>query len=188
LEKGCDPTLVQKKRPIGLLNATYKLWTRLITAAQADYAEKYLLLSSTQKGFRRKASTMDQLQMLVMVLEDAKLTGQNIYKIQVDFSSAFNMLDHDLLLMIMYDLGYPTDAVDVIKNLYTGASTRFRWGAELTKPIPVDRGSIQGDSLSPLLFLIYIEPLLRWLQVGGRGYSFGCLDGLEERIANMHRH
>jgi hypothetical protein len=29
-------------------------------------------------------------------------------------------------------------------------------------------------SLSPLLFLLYIEPLLRWIHVGGRGYRFGC--------------
>lgn len=35
--------------------------------------------------------------------------------------------------------------------------------------------SAQGDTLSPLLFLIFIEPLLRWLQSGGRGYKYGCL-------------
>ena len=29
--------------------------------------------------------------------------------------------------------------------------------------------------MSPLLFLIFIEPLLRWLQSGGRGYKYGCL-------------
>ena len=56
---------------------------------------------------------------------------------------------------------------------------------ELTAPIQVNRGNIQGDSLSPFLFLIYIEPLLRWLQVGGRGYMFGCLDkDPTERVKN----
>ena len=64
------------------------------------------------------------------------------------------MMDHDLLFMTMYDLGFPIDAVDAIKNLYTGATTQVRWGTELTDKIPVERGSIQGDSLSPLLFLI----------------------------------
>ena len=86
LEKGHDPTLVHKKRPVGLLPCILKLYTRLVTAASTDYAEKHFLLSTSQKGFRRKASTMDQLQLLIMALEDARLTGQNIYKIQVDFT------------------------------------------------------------------------------------------------------
>ena len=32
------------------------------------------------------------------------------------------------------------------------------------------RGTIQGDTLSPLLFILYLEPLLRWLNQGGLGY------------------
>ncbi|KAJ9510751.1 hypothetical protein QJQ45_027614, partial [Haematococcus lacustris] len=65
------------------------------------------------------------------------------------------------------DLGFPTDATNAVKDLYTGATTRFRTPYGPTDPVPVDRGTIQGDSLSPFLFspyLIYIEPLLRWLQ------------------------
>ena len=177
LEKeGKDGTRIENNRPIGLLDTIYKLWTKLITRAVYDYAEQFGILSTTQKGFRRYANTMDQLQMLVMALEDARLTGQNIYKIQVDFSKAFDMMDHDKMLQVIYDLGIPTDAIDVIKNLYTGASTRVKWGATgITDPISQNRGTIQGDSLSPLLFTLSIEPLLRWLQVGGRGYMFGCL-------------
>ena len=110
-----------------------------------------------------------------MALEDARLTGQNAYALLVYFTSAFNMINHDTLLTIMCDLGFPTDAVEVVRDLYAGATTQVRWGTLLTDPIPIDHGSFQGDSLSPFLFLIYIEPLMRWLHVGGRGYKFGSL-------------
>ena len=177
LEKeGKDSTRIENNRPIGLLNTIYKLWTKLITRAIYDYAEQYGILSTSQKGFRKFSNTMDQLQMFIMALEDARLTGQNIYKIQVDFSKAFEMIDHDKMLTILYDLGLPTDAIDVVRDLYTGASTRVKWGATgITAPISQKRGTIQGDSLSPLLFTLTLEPLLRWLSTGGRGYMFGCL-------------
>ncbi len=52
-----------------------------------------------------------------------------------------------------------------------------------TDAVRINRGTIQGDSLSPFLFLIFMEPLLRWLQSGGRGYQYGCL---RQRTAGDH--
>ena len=41
------------------------------------------------------------------------------------------------------------------------------------KKIPIQRGTIQGDILSPYLFIIFLELLLRWLQRGKNGYTLG---------------
>ena len=95
--------------------------------------------------------------------------------IKVDFSSAFNTIDHDKLLCIMHDLGFPEDAIDVIAELYTDVITKIKLYFAETGLIKIERGTIQGDTLSPLLFLMFIEPLLKWLQSGGRGYECGCL-------------
>jgi hypothetical protein len=111
-----------------------------------------------------------------MTLEDAKLYKQDVYALIIDFTSAFNTTDHDKLLVIMIDLVFPTDAIDVVKNLYYQAHTRIRLPSGCTGDIPVERGIIQGDTLSPFLFLIYMEPLLRWLHAGNRGYMHGHAD------------
>ena len=153
----------------------YKLWTSLIQESLGRYAEYYDILSTSQEGFRHGRGTMRQLHNLMNVLSDAKISERNLYMLYVDFSSAFNTIDHDKLLQIMYDLGFPTDAIHVIANLYTNATTCIKLPGGKTQPIFVHRGTIQGDSLSPLLFLIFIEPMLRWLHSGGRGYSYGCL-------------
>jgi hypothetical protein len=71
-DKG-DITDITKYRPVGLLN-TYKLWTRHITTAMADYAETYQILSPNQKGFRQASTTMQQAQTIIMALEDARAT------------------------------------------------------------------------------------------------------------------
>ena len=178
-DKG-SPTDLASYRPIGLANTIYKLWTALVTKALSEYAESRGMLSSSQAGFRRHKSTAQQLQALVMVMEDAKLNNRDLYALLVDFTCAFNTTDQDKLLWLMYDMGFPTDAIDVVRDLYTGALTSFKLPEGRTGPVAVDRGTIQGDSLSPFLFLLYIEPLLRWLHVGGRGYevkSCGAKDG-----------
>jgi hypothetical protein len=72
----------------------------------------------------------------------------------------------------MADLGYPQDAINLIGNIYSNASTMF-FGPYFgkTKPVHIQRGTIQGDTLSPYLFIIFLEPLLRWLDRGNLGYK-----------------
>ena len=174
--------------PIGLADNLYKLWTRLITNTLYEYAEANSILSTTQAGFRKQKDPIHQLENVIMALEDAKLFHKDIYALIVDFTSTFNTTDHDRMLWIMYDLGFPTDAIDAVKNLYENATTQVKLPSGVcTGQIPVERGTIQGDTLSPFLFLFYMEPLLRWLHVGGRGYIHTCIpkeNELQTHLAN----
>ena len=61
-------------------------------------------------------------------------------------------------------------------DLHTGAQIPFMLPSGNTPVVDLERGTIQGDSLSPLLFLVFMEPLLRWLHLGGRGYRMKCLE------------
>jgi hypothetical protein len=62
----------------------------------------------------------------------------------------------------MADLRYPQDAINLIGNIYSNSSTIF-FGSHFgkTKPVHIQRGTIQGDTLSPYLFIISLEPLER---------------------------
>ena len=94
-----------------------------------------------------------------------------MYILYVDFVNAFGSVNHARMTSIMEMQGYPDDIVNIVKDLYRGASTSVRTPLGDTPSfLNLGKGNVQGDPLSPLLFIIAIDPLLRWLGEGGRGY------------------
>lgn len=60
---------------------------------------------------------------------------------------AFNTIDHDKLLQVVYDLGFPVDRTEVTKDLYTDESTEIMLPAGNTPAVRIERGTKWGDSL-----------------------------------------
>ena len=173
IQKG-DPFVLTNYRPIALANTIYKFFASTLTSILLAYGERYQILHDSQEGFRAERCTSRQLQLLIAAVEDAQFTNQDIYLLYIDFKNAFGSIDHARLLVIMKDLGYPEDAVKLVGNIYSQSNTTFtdeHFGQ--TQKIPIQRGTIQGDILSPYLFIIFLEPLLRWLQRGKNGYTLG---------------
>ena len=149
LYKKGNPHHLTNHRPIAFANTIYKLFTSTLTSIISTYGEKYQILHESQEGFWAERCTARQLQTIIAALEDARLTTQNIYILYIDFKNAFGSIDHAKLLAIMKDLGYPQDAVALIENIYSKSTTTFteeHFGK--TQPIPIQRGTIQGDTLS----------------------------------------
>ena len=170
LHKTCDPTLLSNFRPIGLCECVLKLWTALLSDLLGDYASMAGIISDSQSGFRKHRRCLHQLMKLTNTIEDSNLHKHPLFILYLDFKGAFPSVDHSRLTECMRLLGLPQDAIDTIRDLYTNNTTSLLLPGGLTTPIPIRRGTVQGDSLSPLLFLFYIEPLLQWLDQGSDGY------------------
>ena len=162
-------------RPIAIHETLLKLYTRLITQVLSDYAEQHGVFTHAQEGFRPGRGTADLLQYFTLVLEDARRHKNNLFVTKLDWQQAFNSMEHSRLYVVMASLGFPPDAIAAVRGIYAGATTVVQTPHGPTPPINIRRGVIQGDTLSPLLFIILLEPLLRWLEGGNRGYALGSV-------------
>ena len=84
--------------------------------------------------------------------------------------SAQSTIDH--LLRSMEDLGLSGKVVEVVRDIYTGSTTRITAGTSHSEPISCARGVKQGCPLSPILFNLAVEQLLRGVEGLNGGYLF----------------
>ena len=66
----------------------------MVQGVFAAYADKHRILSQEQGGFRAHCNTIHQLEVHTMLLEDARLNGQDIFTLMVDLKEAFDTIHH----------------------------------------------------------------------------------------------
>jgi hypothetical protein len=87
------------------------------------------------------------------------------------FQRSLPSTDHGQLVRTLEFLGLPEDFINIIKNLYNGATAEFVTPHGHTPPIGIRRSTLQGDPISPLMSDLTIEPLIRWLNASHKGYD-----------------
>ena len=79
----------------------------------------------------------------------------------IDYSEAFDCVDHNKLWKILKEMGIPDHLTCFLRNLYAGQEATVRTGHETTDCFQIGRGVHQGWILSPCLFNLYAEYIMR---------------------------
>ena len=174
LHKSGDPTLLKNWRPIGLADSAGKLYHAVLADAIYRFCTAAGLLSDTQFGFRRDSNCHQALDYVLSVFEDSHASKRNLYVAWIDLCDAFGSLPQARITEILTLLGLPQDAVQAVADMYSSATTSLRLPVGTTEKIAFNRGTLQGDTLSPLIFLLFMEPLLQWIAADDHGYHPGC--------------
>ena len=110
------------------------------------------------------------------MVEKAREHQRDVNMCFIDYKNAFNCVDHERLWMILSDMGVPVHLIVLLRRVYTNQEATVRTEFGETDSIGIGKGVRHGCILSPLLFNIYAENIMRegleeWeigISVGGR--------------------
>ena len=86
---------------------------------------------------------------------------KNIYFCFIDYTKAFDCVDHKKLWKILKEMGIPEHLICLLRNLYTGQEAAVRTEHGTTDWFQIGKGVCQGRILSPCLFNLYAEYIMR---------------------------
>ena len=116
-------------------------------------------LPDVQAGFRKGRGTRDQMASTLWIIENAREFQKNICCI--DYAKAFDCVDHNKLWKILKEMGIPDHLTCLFRNLYAGQEATVRTGHRTTDWFQIGKGVCQGCILSPCLFNLYAEYIMR---------------------------
>uniref|UniRef100_A0A803T202 Reverse transcriptase domain-containing protein n=1 Tax=Anolis carolinensis TaxID=28377 RepID=A0A803T202_ANOCA len=159
-------------RPITCLPTMFKLLAGIIADRIQDYLEEKNILPDEQKGNKWKSrGTKDQLLIDKMILENCKSRKANLHMTWIDYKKAFDSLPHSWIIKCLDAIGICKTVGTFIENMMEHWKTELFVGNESYGLVNIRRGIFQGDSLSPLLFIIAMIPLSTILQKTNLGYQ-----------------
>ena len=118
-------------------------------------------LPDVQAGFRKGRGTRDQIVNIYWIMEKAREFQKNIYFCFTDYAKSFDCVDHNKLWKILKDMGIPDPLICLLRNLYAGQEATVRTGHGTTDWFQIRKGVCQGCILSPCLFDLYAEYIMR---------------------------
>ena len=156
---------VDNYRPISCLPVMWKLLTGVLAGQMYAFLDEHNKLPQEQKGCRKKSSgTKDQILIDKMILQDCKQKHKNLAMAWVDYRKAYDLVPHSWILECLELAGISENIKNFIDNTMKKWTTELTSCGEFLGKVSINRGIFQGDSLSPLLFVVCMIPLTKILR------------------------
>ena len=118
-------------------------------------------IAYVQAGFRKGRGTRDQIANIPWIMEKVREFQKNIYFCFIDYAKAFDCVEHNKLWKILKEMGIPEHLIGLLRNLYSGQEATVRTGHGTTDWFQIGKAICQGCILSPCLFNLYAEYIMR---------------------------
>ena len=170
-QKGNDVT---NFRPITCLPLMWKILTGIVSESLYHHLESEKLLPEEQKGCRKQSrGTKDQLMIDKMTMKNCARRLTNLCVAWIDYKKAYDMVPHFWIFACLNIFKVADNINNLIEKSMRSWKVELTSGGEMLGEVKIKRGIFQGDSLSPILFVLAMIPLSTVLNNMKAGYTFG---------------
>lgn len=159
LYKKGDKSLCSNYRAIALTNIPGKVYAKVLLNRALEIAGDKVM--EEQCGFRGGRSVIDQTFTLQQIIEKRSEFAMKTFACFVDIKKAYDSLDRELLWKILSEYGISGKLLSAIKSLYDNTTASVRIKNVYSKPFHLEKGVRQGCVLSPFLFSLYFDYVVR---------------------------
>jgi len=164
IPKTKNPISVDDLRPVSVLPALSKVFEKAIVYQLKHHLESNSILPAAQSGFRAgygcPAALLSITDDLLRAIDD----GKAAVMVLLDYSRAFDTINHELLLSQLHFIGLGDGAVALLAAYISGRRQRVTLGTLRSASLSVASGVPQGSILGPVLYTIYTATLYDCLE------------------------
>jgi len=169
-------------RGIAVGPAIAKIYSIVMNTRGDKWAEANKQRAHGQFGFRHGRGTVQAMFVLRHTIEKYKYMGKPLYCAFIDFKKAYDSVDRQLLWKALHGMGVHGAYMNTLQQMYSNVRMRVRLKGGLSTNIPAEAGVMQGDSLSPLLFGLFMDRIEQYL-CARLGHDVGVR--IAERIVHV---
>lgn len=158
---GIDPTQPSSYRPVSNLPFASKVLERIVNAQLTDYLNLHDLHHPFQSAYRAQHSVETALLKVQNDIFSAVDQRKTVALILLDLSAAFDTVDHQVLLQRMQNkFGIGATVLKWMSSYLSAREQKVKVGDDVSTPKVMQCGVPQGSVLGPVLFSLYISPIL----------------------------
>ena len=146
------------------METTRKCFTKIITNRLSSICKKYNILRGPNFAGLPGESTAEPIQLLNNICEDARENKKELWILFQDTAKAYDTVSLEMLERAMKRIHIPPEMIQIINNLFHERQFKIITHIGLTNQITARDGINQGETISPLLWRIFYDPLLCKIQ------------------------
>ena len=154
-------------RGITIVNITAKTFSLCLRNRINKWCESEHIFNEQQYGFGEIKSTTESIFLLHATIQNVLSQKSKLYCIFIDYEKAFDTIQRDALRVKLKESGISCKMIQIIKSLYNDVKSciRLTSSMDVSDFFSVSLGLKQGEPLSPLLFIIFINDIVSSLNV-----------------------